>query len=509
VSSDPRLVQDLGLGSWPARRARIAPDAIAFRQGGLSRTYRECAGRVADLAGGLAAAGVRPGDRVAYLGANDVATFEMFFATGRRRAIFAPLSTRSTAPELAYLLGDLRPRVLVHGPELAELVAQVDLAGAGTTTVIATTAGGRVPDLDDLAGAGRHAGDHPAGVGLDDPALILYTSGTTGRPKGAVLTHGNLTFNTMSQLAHVDVLERDVVLCTAPLFHIAGFGQVSLPTLFKGGTVVMAPRFDPAWLFEAVAAHRIAAFSAVPTMLQMCVDHPGWSAADLSSLRYVVYGGSPASERVARAWLDRGVTVLQGYGMTEASPGVFLATAGGARERPTSPGVDHFYVDTALLGRDGTIRPGPGSGELVVRGPNVFAGYWDRPGDTAGAWASGWFKTGDVATVDGEGWAQISDRVKDLIISGGENIYPAEVEAAITELPGVADVAVVAVPDERWGEVGRAFVVVNDAAVTADAIRAHLDGRLARFKIPASFRFVDALPRTPTGKVRKADLRRS
>jgi fatty-acyl-CoA synthase len=489
---------DLGVGSWPARRARIDPAGVALRQGDRELTYAELAARVEALAGGLARRGVGAGDRVAYLGPNDISTFETFFAAGRLGALFTPLNTRLAGPEVARLVADCAPAVLVHHPDLAAAVP------AGPDAV---PLGAAYQAL--LAGAGPA----PVEVGLADPALLLYTSGTTGVSKGAVLSHGNLTFNTMNQLAHVDVLSSDVALCTAPLFHVTGLGQVSLPALFKGGTVVVAPRFDPAWMLATIARQRITCFSAVPTMLQLLCDHPDWAAADLGSLRYVVYGGSSVQQRVARAWLDRGVTVLQGYGMTEASPGVVLATPAGAAARPVSAGVPHFFTDTALLGEEpgtaGAVRPGPGVGELLVRGPNVFTGYWNRPAETAASLLpGGWFRTGDVVRVEDDGWSYVVDRVKDMIISGGENIYPAEVEAALVELPEIADCAVVAVPDQRWGEVGLAFVVTRPGAtLTGEAVRARLDGRLARYKIPKFVRFVPELPRTASGKVRRGELR--
>jgi fatty-acyl-CoA synthase len=244
-------------------------------------------------------------------------------------------------------------------------------------------------------------------------------------------------------------------------------------------------------------------------MLQMLCDHPQWSEADLSSLRYVIYGGSTIQERVATSWLSRGVQVLQGYGMTEAAPGVFMATPEGAKRRPVSAGVTHFFTDVELLAPDGTRQSGPGTGELLVSGPNVFAGYWNRPADTASSFVDGrWFRSGDVVRIDPDGWAYVVDRVKDMIISGGENIYPAEVEAVINQLSEVEDCAVVAVPDERWGEVGLAVIVLRPGSVLDESeLHRRLDGRLARFKIPRYVRFAAELPRTATGKVRRADLR--
>jgi len=339
-------------------------------------------------------------------------------------------------------------------------------------------------------------------VELADPALILYTSGTTGRPKGAVLSHGNLTWNTLNQFAHMEFSRADVTLCSAPLFHVLGLGQITLPTLFAGGSVVVIPKFDPGAFLKTVAVERATAFPLAPTMLQMLSDHPDWDATDTSSVRGVSCGGSPIPERVAEKWLARNIRLLQGYGMTEASPGVYMALQYGARQRPASVGVPHFFTDTALLTADGSIIRGPGQGELLVTGPNVFSHYWNRPKETADAFLDGWFRTGDVVRIDEDGWAYVVDRVKDMFISGGENVYPAEVEAAIGTLDGVSASGVVGVPDDRWGEVGLAFIVVRPGATLDEtAIRKHLDGQLARYKIPRRFVFVDELPRTASGKV--------
>jgi fatty-acyl-CoA synthase len=503
-------VPNFGIGSWPARRARINASTVALRQGSRERTYGALAERVDRLANALAGRGVRHGDRIAYLGANDILTFETWFAAARLGAIFAPFNTRLAAPEIAFMIDDAAPKVFVYGPEMAALVAEVDPAAHGVGTVVPIGSDG--PDGYEALLASGSPEPVDADVELSDDVVILYTSGTTGRPKGAVLTHANLTFNMLNQFSHADILSSDVAMCTAPLFHATGIGQVQLPVLFKGGTVVVAEKFDPPRVLATIAEQRIVTFSAVPTMLQMLCDHPDFATTDLRSLRYIMYGGSPVAERVAVAWQQRGVDLLQGYGMTEASPGVYMAPRVGARERPLSVGAPHFYVDVKLAstGSD-TAESGSASvrqGELLVRGLNVFRGYWNRPEATAQALAGGWFHSGDVLRVDDDGWAYVVDRIKDMIISGGENIYPAEVEAAIGKLPGVASSAVIAHPDERWGEVGQAFVILTgEHEWTEDSLRAALRGSLAAYKIPKYVQFVDDLPRTATGKVRKQELR--
>jgi fatty-acyl-CoA synthase len=474
---------DYGVGSWPHRRARIRPASVALRQEGRALSYADLADRVERLARSLAARGVRHGDRIVYLGPNDVATFEVFFAAGRLGAIFVPLNIRLTPPEIRRLLVDTGPTAVFYAPAQRELAAQAD-----PETLILP-----IDERTGLIDAGRDLPPATTDVGLDDDAVILYTSGTTGRPKGAVLTHGNLTFNVMNQLAHADVLGTDTALCTAPLFHAAGLGQVSLPTLFKGGTVAVVPGFDAGAVLAAITELGIASFSAVPTMLQLLCDHPDFHRTDLSSLRYVIYGGSMVVERVARAWQERGVDILQGYGMTEAAPGVCLAIPDGAAERPTSIGVPHFFTDIEV-----------DAGELLVRGLNVFRGYWRRSEE---ALPSGWFHSGDVVRIDEDGWAYAVDRIKDVLISGGENVYPAEVEAIVLTLAGITDCAVIGVPDERWGEAGLAYVVATPGTWTEQSLRDALRERLAPFKIPKHVRFVDSLPRTVTGKVIKQVLR--
>jgi fatty-acyl-CoA synthase len=497
---------DNGLGSWPARRARMEPGAVALTQGGRHVTYRQLRDRSASLASALATLAVGAGDRVAYLGPNAIATFETLFAAASLGAIFVPLNTRLAAPEIAYMLDDSAPAVLVVAPELEQLAAAA-LARSTATRVLHLQAGlnaGYEAAIQD------HAGRLPApvGVALSDPALILYTSGTTGRPKGAVLTHGNLTWNTLNQFAHVSISRADVSLCTAPLFHVLGLAQITLPTLFAGGTVVVIPKFDPGMFLATVAAERATAFPLAPTMLQMLCEHPDWDATDLSSVRCVAYGGSPVPERVAQAWLARGIPVLQGYGMTEASPGVLMALRDGSLNRPVSVGVPHFFTDTALLTGDGRIVSGPGQGELLVRGPNVFSRYWNRPAASQDAFHEGWFRSGDIVRVDPDGWAYVVDRVKDMIISGGENVYPAEVEAAIAEIDAVDSCGVVGIPDDRWGEVGAAFIVVREGAdLTVGDVHSHLGGRLARYKIPRRIEFVAGLPRNATGKLLRQQLR--
>ncbi|MDA2812643.1 crotonase/enoyl-CoA hydratase family protein [Nocardiopsis sp. RSe5-2] len=512
----PPLTPGAGIGSWPRRRARISPGSVALRQGGRALTYRELADRTDRLAAALAGLGVRHGDRVAYLGLNDTATFETMFAAQRAGAVFVPLNHRLAAAELDYMLADSGASVLVVGPggeEPDERLRALDSPRRDVRHHLSyDELAARTPSQD-ASGAVSDAVPHDA-VSMDDPALFLYTSGTTGRPKAAVLTHANLTWNTVNQLVHLDFTSTDLGLCIAPLFHAVGLGQISLPLLLKGGTVEVVPRFGAAAVLSLIEELRATCFSCVPTMMQMMAEDPRWSEADLSSLRLVLYGGSPMPAHVAAEWRRRGVPVLQGYGMTEAAPGVSMEAA--LPDGAPTAGAPHFFTDTALLGPDGVPAPaGSGTGELLVRGPNVFSGYWGRPVEEAGFLTDGgapggpgdWFRTGDVVRA-GDGLLHVVDRVKDVYISGGENVYPAEVEAVLNELPEVAAAAVVGRPDERWGEAGVAFVEAAPGAAADPApIREHLEARLARYKLPKEVVFVDELPRTASGKVLRHRLR--
>lgn len=490
-----------GLGSWPARRARKTPHRTALRHEDTALTYGDLHQRTARLAHALRAAGVRRGDRVAYLGPNHPAYLETLFATGLLGGVFVPLNTRLAAPEIAYQLHDSGARVLIHAPSHAALVEEARGA-TGPRTVIPV--GSAYEDL--LAASPAEPIDET--VTPDDTALVMYTSGTTGRPKGAMLTHGNLTWNAVNVLLDHDVRADEVALVTAPLFHTAALNMLTLPVLLKGGACLLVPAFEPGRILDLVARHRVTFMFGVPTMYQQIARHPRWPEADLTSLRMLTCGGAPVPPSLIATYQARGLTFLQGYGMTEASPGVLFLDAEHAVSKAGSAGVQHFFSDVRVVRPDLTPTEPGEPGEVVVRGPHVMPGYWGLPRETTAAFTDGWFRTGDAATTDADGYVTIIDRLKDMIISGGENIYPAEVENVLLSHPDVADCAVIGVPDDRWGEVGRAVVVLRPgAAPEPGALLAFLDGRLARYKIPQSVVVTDALPRTASGKLLKTRIR--
>ena len=495
-------MRNQGIGGWPARRARMTPASIAVVAGDARFTYAQLAERVTRLAHGLRELGVGRGDRVAYLGPNHPALAETLFACGLLGAVFVPLNTRLAVPELAYNLQDSGAEILLWGPELAASVAELR-----ETVKLrdAVEVGEQYERL--LAAASTTPVDEP--VGLADTCMIQYTSGTSGRPKGVLLSHGNVTWNCYNLLVDVDVRADEVSLVSAPMFHTAALNQLFLPTVLKGGTSVLVPGFDADATFDVIAEHGVTWMFGVPTMFAAMSQSPRWAGADLSSVRTLMCGGAPVPEALIRTYQERGLVFLQGYGLTETSPGALFLRAGDSVRKAGSAGTPCFFTDVRVLGADG--RPaGPGEvGEVVVEGPNVTAGYWQLPEASEAAFtADGWFRSGDAAVLDDEGFVTIVDRVKDMFISGGENVYPAEVERHLFEHPDVVDCAVIGVPDERWGEVGRAVVVLREGARADGAdVLASLAGKLAKYKIPKSVVAVDALPRNATGKLLRARVR--
>lgn len=503
-------MQNQGLGSWIHKRRVKSKGHAAVIKDGVSLSYDGLALRVDRLADVLRGLGVGHGSRVAYLGNNHPAFLETLFACGSIGAVFVPLNTRLAARELAYALNDSGSMVLIGPASLEELAEPA----VRDTTVVHRLVVSDEPGADSqyeraLSAASSEHLDQP--VTLEDPAIILYTSGTTGAPKGAVLTHGNMTWNSFNVIVDYDVTSDTVALMIAPMFHAASLGMGALPTLLKGGTLVLQDRFEPSLVLAAIERHQITSLSGVPTTYQMLAEHPAWADTDISSLRMLTCGGSAVPLRVLEAYEERGLGFSGGYGMTETAPGATSLQAERSREKIGSAGLPHFFSDVRIVDDRGAQVQAGVVGEILLSGPNVILEYWNRPEASADSYVDDvWFRSGDMGYLDEEGFLYISDRLKDMIISGGENIYPAEVEQAIMELTAVSSVAVIGVPDPKWGEVPRAIVVpVEGVEVTGDQIMEHLSGRIARFKIPRSFVITDELPRTASGKIRKADLRKT
>lgn len=512
-------MENFGIGSWLQRRRPKSGDKTALIAGDRILSYEQFADRSCRLANALRDRGVARGDRVAYLGENHPAFLETLFACGQLGAIFVPLNTRLAPPELRFQLDDCSAVALIYARDLGS-VAQAAAAGTALTQLIAVgdgrapgdgaTAGGKASaeDYEDVVASGS-SGPVDEPVSLDDGAMILYTSGTTGNPKGALLTHGNIVWNCINVITDFDFSSTDVALMISPMFHVASLDMGVLPTLLKGGTVILEPRFDPQRTLQLIERHRVTTISGVPTTYQMLCEHPDWPTSNITSLNKLTCGGSAVPLRVLEAYEARGLRFSNGYGMTETAPGATTLPACRSRDKAGSSGLPHFFTEVRIADPAGGPVQQGAVGEIQIKGPNVIREYWNRPDATAGSYSDGgWFKSGDMGYEDQDGFVFVSDRLKDMIISGGENIYPAEVEQAIAEIDAVGSVAVIGVPDDKWGEVPRAVVVVREgASLTEQQVRAHLDGRLARYKIPKAVVFVDDMPRTASGKIRKKDLR--
>jgi fatty-acyl-CoA synthase len=474
----------------------MSPQRPALIFGDEVTTYAQLRDRIARLASGLMSRGVGPGDRVAYLGPNHPAFVETMFATHLLGAVFVPLNARLAGPEVDYMLRHSGATALVHAP--------------GSDFSVRP---GTIVEVGDAYENWLRAAGEPAAIDVPvepgDVAFILYTSGTTGRPKGATLTHSNVVWNCYNLLVGVDVAGDEVTLIGAPLFHVAALDQCLLPTLLKGGRSVIMPAWDVDTAFDLIGRHRVTWMFGVSAMFAGLAKSPRWPGADLSSVRSVMSGGAPVPEALIAAYQRRGLTFCQGYGMTETAPGATFLEARESVDHLGSAGLPVFFADVRCVRPDLTDTEPGEPGEVLVRGPNVTPGYWNDPQATRDAFADGgWFRSGDIARVDRDGHYHVVDRVKDMYISGGENVYPAEVESVLFEHPAIAEAAVVGVPDPKWGEVGRAFVVpLPSAALDAESVRGFLAPRLAKYKIPAYVDVVPALPRTGSGKVRKAELR--
>jgi len=491
------------------RANRPAREAIRDLGKGRSFTYADMDRRVDAMAAYLRSLGIGRGDRVAILAYNGVEFFDIQFACARTGSILVPLNWRLTVSELEYILGDSAPALLVHDVAFGETArALKDRRGLGALLAI-DPAGETNPYEDALArfdgqDGGREALTH------DDLITIMYTSGTTGHPKGAMITHGMNFWNAVNLGIPSGVGPDTVHLSVLPLFHTGGLNCYSNPVLHAGGTVVIMKTFDAGEALRVIGDPRqgVTHFFAVPAPYQFMMQHPEFENTDFTRLRAAGVGGAPCAHAILQAWADRGVLLLQGFGMTETSPACIFLAPHDALRKIGSTGKALMHTEMRIVNDAGADCAPDEIGELWVAGPNITPGYWNRPDATTATFAGRWLKTGDAARMDEEGFVYIVDRWKDMYISGGENVYPAEVENVLYQLPQVAEAAIIGVPHPRWGEAGLAVLVLKPGAeLTPETVFAHCVGRLARFKIPADIAIIDALPRNATGKVLKRELR--
>lgn len=494
---------------WICYHAHNTPDAAALIDHHSQRTlnYRLLNERCNRGANYLRSLGVKPGDRVAVLAYNSTDIIEILFACQKLGAIFVPLNWRLAAPELRVIVEDCRPTVLIHGDEFAAVSAE--LAEVSAVRLISVRDGNDSDYERGLSNASPVASFQPQTQ--DDTWLIMYTSGTTGLPKGARLTHGNVLFTTINHNLRFRFSDRSRCLTVLPLFHVGGLLLFVTPFMHLGGSAVIMRQFDAATCLGLLADKQLAITDifAVPTIFLFMSQLPAFADADLTHLARVVVGGAPAPLELLKAYTSKKVPVAQAFGMTETATSGTSMSAYSSLAKLGSSGTPAMHVSVRVVDREGRDVAQGEVGEIWIKGPAISPGYWNRPEANAASYRDGWFHTGDAARVDEDGHFYIIDRWKDMFISGGENVYPAEIENVLFQLPEVAEAAVIGVPDDRWGEVGCAFIVTKDGAkLDVDAITAYCRTQLAGFKTPKHVVFLQELPHNAAGKIVKAELRR-
>ncbi|MEW1640719.1 long-chain fatty acid--CoA ligase [Streptomyces sp. NPDC091219] len=489
------------------------PDAVAVTQEGRSLTVRHLHERVQRLAAGLAELGVGRGDVVGLLLYNQPEFLELVYAANQLGAVFLPLNYRLSEEEWQYILGHAQAKVIVTEPEFVRAVERS--AGCLTDLEHRVVVGGDLPQepwigYEELLA--RHKGERvePVDVGLDDLQRLMYTSGTTSRPKGVRITYGNLQAKNLAHIVHFGLTAADTTLVCGPLYHVGGLDMPALGVLYAGGGVVLQRRFDPQAVLAEIEKHRVTNVWLAPAMVNAVLEVPDREEYDTSSVRFILGGGEKTPEPVLRRIMTAfpNAWFADAYGLTETVSGDTFLDREHALSKLGSVGRPVPHTRVRIVDDTGAEAPAGELGEITLRGPKVFAGYWRDEKATAAAIRDGWFHTGDVGHVDEDGFLYIDDRKKDMIVSGGENIATPEVERVLYEHPAVLEAAVVGIDHPRWGEVPRAFVVFRPGeSAGPEELREFCRARLAKFKVPARFDIVDELPRTPSGKVLKRTLR--
>ncbi len=495
------------IGSMLRQRATVSPQLEAYVEPStdVRMTYAEMNALANRCANVLTSLGIGKGDRVGLLLPNSVEFCCLFYGAAKIGAVAVPLNTRLAAPELDFILSDSGSTVVVYGAEFAAVADAIKADPESSCTVTHwVPAGGGTGVL----GGHLKAADanEPAGeCGGADNLFIMYTSGTTGHPKGVVHTHDSVHSAASSWCATVDVRYQDRLLLPLPMFHVAALTTVIFCAM-RGISLISMPQFDATKVWSLIVDERVSIGGAVPAILNFMRQVPEFAELNAPDFRYFITGGAPMPEALIKLYATKNMEVVQGYALTESCGGGTLLLSDDALRKAGSAGRATMFTDVRVRSDDGVISE-HGEGEVVIKSDILLKEYWNRPDATGAAFDNGWFRTGDIGEIDDEGYLYIKDRLKDMIISGGENVYPAEIENVIIGIPGVNEVAVIGLADEKWGEIACAIVVADQSEVSEQQIVEFCGTRLARYKLPKRVIFADAIPRNPTGKILKRVLR--
>ena len=510
-------MREANFGYIIRKKAQVYPDATALvnQATGESCTYAELERRSNQVARAFANQGIQQGDRIGGLFRNSIEFFEVFFAAAKLDAVAVPLNHRLEVGELEYLIEDSDPAMFIHEAVFDEKVSGLEDAGTlenrsmvriDTPDVDENTAPDRVLTFESF----RNVEDHPVEIpnhDFDNPVVILYTSGSTGRPKGVPLSHKNFFFSSVGYITDVGLTFDDVTVTSSPIFHVGGLNILTLPLLQCGGTVILQQEFEPEETWRLMADNDVSVMFTIPTMLNMMVSVDGWQNYDLESLRLMLSGGEPITTDLKKALKEIDVPLVAAYGLTETTDGtLFLRPEYAMEKGPKCNGKTFTHVDAKIVDDDGEELPPGEKGELLHRGAVVADQYLNRPEATEEAWDGDWIRTGDIAHEDEDGFYYISGRKDNMIISGGENVYPSEVEEVLYSHDEVGEVVVFGTPSDKWGEKVTAVIATDADGLTTDELDEFLEGKLANFKRPKEYVFTDELPKSGSGKIQRQEI---
>lgn len=490
---------------WIKRWALYFPEKIALKsvENGTELTYKQLYDAINRTALLLKEKyHVRKGDRVAILSINRIEYVVLFFAIQKLGALMLPLNYRLAAPELSYQLSDAEAKILVCEDRYKDTVEKLEYE----PEVVLNFEGNDGLTALMLKAHSSKEIEHQSE--FDDACMILYTSGTTGRPKGAVITNKMLFWNSINTGLRLNLTQQDVSITFAPFFHTGGWNVLTTPLLHRGAAIMIMNKFDADTILKLCDEEEVTILFGVPTMMDMMYRSEEFKGSSLKTVRYAIVGGEPMPLKLIDAWQAKGIPVRQGYGLTEFGPNVFSLNQEDSKRKSGSIGFPNFYIETRVVDDNGKEVPQGEPGELILKGPVCMKEYWNNPEATAETIVNGWLHTGDIVRVDEEGYFYVIDRKKEMFISGAENVYPAEIEHVFRNHPAIRDIAVIGVPDEKWGESGKAFIVLQEeASVTAEDLLEWGKEQLAKFKVPKQYEFIKELPKSDSGKILKKVLK--